>query len=56
MISEIENAMMARLKEGLGRMVYSVGSYGGELDDVGTIARLLGDLSWRAADPPGQYP
>lgn len=41
MISEIENAMMARLKDGLGRMVSSVGSYGGELEDVGAIARVL---------------
>ncbi|WP_148203410.1 phage protein Gp37 [Sodalis glossinidius] len=56
MISEIENAMMVRLKDGLGRMVYSVGSYGGELEDVGAIASLLGDLSRRAADPPAQYP
>ncbi|WP_438805422.1 phage protein Gp37 [Sodalis sp. (in: enterobacteria)] len=41
MISEIENAMMARLKAGLGRMVSAVGSYGGKLEDVGAITRVL---------------
>lgn len=60
MISEIENAMMARLKDGLGRMVSSVGSYGGELEDVGAIARVL-PACWVTflgvqQTRPGQYP
>lgn len=41
MISEIENAMVARLRDGLGRMVSAVGSYDGALDDVGAIAHVL---------------
>lgn len=41
MITETETAILARLKDGLGRMVMDVSSYGGQLDDVGKIARRL---------------
>ena len=33
MITQIENALVERLKRGLGRLVNTVKSYGGELDD-----------------------
>ncbi|WP_436882616.1 phage protein Gp37 [Enterobacter asburiae] len=45
MITQTENAIIERLSEGLGfgqgRMVFEVGSYGGQLDDVGQIVRQL---------------
>ncbi|AHE72554.1 hypothetical protein M942_04495 [Enterobacter ludwigii] len=45
MITQTENAIIERLREGLGfgpgRMVFEVGSYGGQLDDVGQIVRQL---------------
>ncbi|EEZ5537909.1 DUF1834 family protein [Shigella sonnei] len=41
MITEIENAVIDRLKAGMGRMVRDVVSYGGELDDIGEIVRAL---------------
>ncbi|NIG88532.1 DUF1834 family protein [Serratia symbiotica] len=41
MINETELAMIERLRVGLGQMVKEVSSYGGELDDVGAIARAL---------------
>lgn len=41
MITQIESAIITRLREGLGRMVSEVQSYGGELDDVGEIARVF---------------
>lgn len=42
MITEIENALIARLRPGMGRMTRDVTSYGGELDqDIGEIARSL---------------
>ena len=34
MISKIEQAVVARLRLGLGRMVRTVKSYGGEVDDL----------------------
>lgn len=33
MITQIENALVERLQRGLGRLVNTVKSYGGELDD-----------------------
>ncbi|MFS7554017.1 phage protein Gp37, partial [Pasteurella multocida] len=41
MITKIENALVERLKKGLGKLANTVKSYGGELDDesIGT-ARL----------------
>ncbi|WP_370558563.1 DUF1834 family protein [Edwardsiella tarda] len=42
MITEIENAVIARLTAGMGRMVREVVSYGGELDqDLGNMVRCL---------------
>lgn len=42
MITEIEQALIERLRLGLGRMVRDVTSYAGELDeDIGTIVRCL---------------
>lgn len=45
MITQTENAIIERLREGLGfgpgRMVFEVASYGGQLDDVGQIIRQL---------------
>ncbi|MCW2480488.1 DUF1834 family protein [Candidatus Symbiopectobacterium sp. NZEC135] len=41
-IRDIENAMIARLKKGMGRMAANVCSYGGELDgEPGDVARAL---------------
>lgn len=41
MITQIENALVDRLKQGLGRLVGTVKSYGGELDDESiSTARL----------------
>lgn len=41
MITEIEQAIVARLKAGLGKMVKDVTTYGGELEDIGKIVRTL---------------
>lgn len=45
MITQTENAIIARLRDGLGvgsgRMVFEVASYGGHLDDLGQIVRQL---------------
>ncbi|WP_304680234.1 phage protein Gp37 [Neisseria blantyrii] len=41
MITEIEQAMVARLSQGLGRMVRTVKSYGGELEDLGAQIMTL---------------
>lgn len=64
MIGEIENAILDRLaKTKLGYKL-SIASYGGELDDIETLAGIVGDLPgvWvmmkgmgRAIDVPGGY-
>lgn len=41
MITAIENAMVERLKAGLGHLVLDVASYGGELDDIANVVRRL---------------
>lgn len=40
MITQIENALVERLTRGLGRLVNTVKSYGGELDDESLMGRL----------------
>lgn len=41
MITKIEQAIVSRLKNGLGRMVRSVKSYSGELEDLATQVMVL---------------
>lgn len=41
MITQIEQALIERLRLGLGKMVYSVGSYAGEIDDAELDVRRL---------------
>ncbi|QGM80664.1 phage protein Gp37 [Otariodibacter oris] len=41
MITKIENALIERLRLGLGKLVYSVGSYAGEIDDANLNVRRL---------------
>lgn len=41
MITKIEQALIERLRLGLGKMVYSVGSYSGEIDDSQLDVRRL---------------
>ncbi|MBR0574075.1 MULTISPECIES: phage protein Gp37 [Pasteurellaceae] len=41
MITKIENALIERLKKGLGKLVYSVDSYSGEIDDTQLNVRRL---------------
>ena len=41
MISKVENAIADRLAQGLGRMVHTVKSYGGELDDLSASIHAL---------------
>lgn len=41
MITDIEQAIAARLKDGLGKMVKDVTTYGGELEDIGKILKAL---------------
>lgn len=41
MITQIEQALIERLRLGLGKMIYSVGSYSGEIDDSQLDVRRL---------------
>lgn len=41
MITKVEQALIERLRLGLGKMVYSVGSYSGEIDDSQLDVRRL---------------
>lgn len=41
MITQIETALIERLRLGLGKMVFSVGSYAGEIDDAQLDVRRL---------------
>ncbi|MWQ59484.1 DUF1834 family protein [Glaesserella parasuis] len=41
MITKVEKALIERLRLGLGKMVYSVGSYSGEIDDSQLDVRRL---------------
>ncbi|SPW34068.1 Mu-like prophage protein gp37 [Edwardsiella tarda] len=57
MITEIENAVIARLTAGMGRMVREVFSYGGELDqDLGNMVRCLPAAWVRSAASRAQNP